>query len=297
MAVKKETTMNVRWVSQSNLGKHYHDEIEVACKNLRLDFIPQSVIPFSDILPEIDTNKLTIFYGATNWINVIYKSGIWTPGTFFNPDSILTHWIEKYKEHSLNYTCLITTLNQLKTLEDGFDLESALWENGMAFIRPVSDQKEFAGQVISLNELDNWSSKVMIDVPNFGSVPIIISKPVGISHEWRLFVVDGEISSGSHYRSYHELKIDKEVPQDIIDFAKERIKEYAPMPIFVMDIGKSGENLYVIEIGCFNSAGFYAADVEKIVYDVSKYVENNFSIFPKVSGNDNENERDKDPKS
>jgi hypothetical protein len=27
--------MNVTWVSQSNLGKHYHDEIEVACKTYR----------------------------------------------------------------------------------------------------------------------------------------------------------------------------------------------------------------------------------------------------------------------
>jgi hypothetical protein len=268
--------MKIRWVSQSNLGKHYHDEIEVACKNLGLEFIPQKAIPFSDAVPNVPTDKPTIFYGATNWINNIYESGKWNPGTFFNPESILTHWIHKYKENALNYGCFITNLDQLGEFEAAFHYESAFWEDGMAFIRPVSDQKEFAGQVISLSDLSEWRNRVMTDVPDFGKVPIIVSKPVGISHEWRLFIVNGEVSSGSHYRSYLDLKIDPDMPKEVIDFAKERIKEYSPAPVFVMDIGASGNNLYVIEIGCFNSAGFYAADVEKIVHDVSKYVSDNY---------------------
>ena len=37
-----------------------------------------------------------------------------------------------------------------------------------------------------------------------------------------------------------------------------------------MDIGQSN-NLYVIEVGCFNSAGFYAANIEDIVKSVSAY--------------------------
>ena len=33
----------------------------------------------------------------------------------------------------------------------------------------------------------------------------------------------------------------------------------------------SGGELYVIENGCFNSAGFYAADVAKVVNDILEY--------------------------
>jgi hypothetical protein len=32
----------------------------------------------------------------------------------------------------------------------------------------------------------------------------------------------------------------------------------------------------IIEIGCFNSAGFYGSDISKIVRDVSVYVENHY---------------------
>lgn len=32
-------------------------------------------------------------------------------------------------------------------------------------------------------------------------------------------------------------------------------------------------NLYIIEIGCFNSVGFYGNDIEKIVFDVSSFME------------------------
>ena len=39
-----------------------------------------------------------------------------------------------------------------------------------------------------------------------------------------------------------------------------------------MDIGRSANNLYVVEIGCFHSAGFYEANVEKIVKDISEYI-------------------------
>jgi hypothetical protein len=40
-----------------------------------------------------------------------------------------------------------------------------------------------------------------------------------------------------------------------------------------MDIGESNKNLYVIEIGCLNSAGFYASNIDKIVCEVSNYLE------------------------
>ena len=58
----------------------------------------------------------------------------------------------------------------------------------------------------------------------------------------------------------------------MIDFAEEQAKVYSPTPVFVMDVGDSN-GLHVIEIGCFHSAGFYATDVEKVIHDVSKFIE------------------------
>jgi len=259
--------MNVTWVVQTNMGGHYTEDLMSACKNLGLKFIADEVIPFSDNLPNVPNRSPTIFYGATRWINNIYENNIWSPGVFFNPESVFTLWRKKYGIKTLNWDGRVTTLNKLAS--QPYDSERLL------FIRPVSDQKEFAGNVMPFKEIKEWDKRIQTDVPDFGNLPIVVAEPVGISHEWRLFVVNGKISSGSHYREHQKLTIHSDIPKEVIEFAEKRIKEYSPAPVFVMDIGQS-VNLYVIEIGCFNSAGFYATDVEKVVCDVSKFISENY---------------------
>jgi hypothetical protein len=99
----------------------------------------------------------------------------------------------------------------------------------------------------------------------------LVAEPVGISHEWRLFIVEGEVISGSRYRSDGKLVVAPGLPLGVIRFAENRIKDYVPSKVFVMDIGLSVD-YYVIEIGCFNSAGFYAADIDKVVDAVSELI-------------------------
>lgn len=249
------------WVIQSNLGKEediqdLYNAVWSEGYRARLE----KAIPFSEEVPDVPNDQRVIFYGATNWINEIYKRDKWYPGAFFNPESIFTLWNEKYGKHSLNYGADITTLEQFD--ETKYDEE--------IFVRPVSDQKEFAGTVIKSREIREWADKLQTDVPDFAKTPIVVAKTCGISNEWRLFMVDGKVSSGSRYRQHHKLSPSADIPHYVTVFAEERAMEYSPCPVFVMDIGQSA-NLYVIEIGCFNSAGWYSSDIQKIVKDVSEY--------------------------
>jgi hypothetical protein len=47
---------------------------------------------------------------------------------------------------------------------------------------------------------------------------------------------------------------------------------WVPAPVFVMDVGESAGNLFIIECNCFNSSGFYKSNIEKIVVDVSEFI-------------------------
>lgn len=261
--------MNVRWVGQDNLGRHYVDDIKAACKSLGLSYIPKQAVPFSTDLPDVPTDMLTVFYGATNWINNIFESSKWIPGVFFNPDSTFKVWSAKYGQQTLNQFAEITTLKELLS-KDRPDEE-------LLFVRPEGDQKEFAGQVLKRSEIKSWAQTVMTNALDIFTLPIVAGEPYGIEKEWRLFLVDGKVSSGSQYRTNRGLDTDPYVPQEIIQFGEDMAKRYSPTPVFVMDIAKSN-HLYVIEIGCFNSAGFYDSDVEKIVHDVSLHVEQNYEI-------------------
>lgn len=256
----------IRWVVQTNLGGHNYLSIRDSCNTLGYEFVEAKVIPFSDEIPNIDNTKPTIFYGATRWINNIYLNNKWNPGVFFNPESTYKVWSEAYGKHTLNYGAHITTIASLK--DEIFQAKYG-WDD-LLFIRPTSDMKEFAGEVIAAKSIYEWAQQIQTDMSDFDSTEVLVSEPVGIRNEWRLFMVNGKYITGSLYRSYGRSVMAPIVPKSVIQFAEERAKEYSPAPVFVMDIGKSGDSLYVVEIGCFNSAGFYHANITKLIKEISE---------------------------
>jgi hypothetical protein len=167
----------------------------------------------------------------------------------------------------LNNNARVTTLYDLSREDHP--------NNEQLFIRPNDDQKAFAGDVWKFSDIKNWASKLVSDEAHLDFLPIVVAEPVGISNEYRLIIVNGKVITQSKYRSYHRLEIDPSVPNKVINFAEHAAKIYSPTPVFVMDIGLSGGKPYIIEIGCFNSVGFYACDINRVVRSVSNYIERN----------------------
>ena len=77
--------------------------------------------------------------------------------------------------------------------------------------------------------------------------------------------------AASTYREDFRLKKVKGCPNEVIQFAQQRCLEYTPHDVFVMDICETGDSLFIVECGCLNSAGFYAADISAIVQSVTDY--------------------------
>jgi hypothetical protein len=255
----------MKWVVQNNFRSDADDPnwIKKACDKFGYKFEGFKVIPFSDCIPKV-TDEPTFFYGGTGWINKIFEKYPNHHGIFFNPISVFSYWVNKYGNKALNYDAMTTTFE--KVVSENYP------DDRKFFVRPESDLKEFSGSIMSFGEIKEWSQKIFTDVSDLGNLPIVLGEPYGLAYEWRLFIVDGKVCTGSQYRTYYIRNTSPNIPQEVIDFAEEQAKIYSPTPVFVMDVCKSGEELYVIEIGCINSAGFYDSDIEKIVYDVSNYV-------------------------
>jgi hypothetical protein len=259
--------MSVKWVVQNNLCSIVetgdNKRIEDICRKHGFGFEGVKVIPFSGIIPEFDFNVPTIPYGGTGWINNIYIKYPNHRGIFFNPESVFTNWLNKYK--TLNYGALETTFGEVA--------DALYLDDDLLFIRPVSDQKEFSGGVMLFKDIKQWRDKIITDVIELKDLPIIVHEPYQLSHEWRAFVLSGKVITGSQYRTYHVLNTKAGLPQDVLEFVEEQAKIYSPAEVFVMDVCKTAGELYVLEVGCFNSAGFYESDLERIVCEVSNYVE------------------------
>ena len=142
-----------------------------------------------------------------------------------------------------------------------------------AFVRPVLDLKEFAGTVIRWDEFDSWKSKLM-NLELLLDCECVVAQPFGIAKEWRTFVVDGKVVGASQYREYHKLSKLPSCPDKVTAFVEEQAAIFSPHPIFVMDVGLSGDSLYVIEVGCFNSAGFYESALEPIFEAIHHFTTN-----------------------
>jgi hypothetical protein len=166
--------------------------------------------------------------------------------------------IAKYGAHAVNHAGKIINYTEL-----------AGFASGDWFVRPNQCTKKFNGGLYPACELqglvreDNtpWDGKVLV------------SEPIDIETEWRLFVVDREVVAGSQYRSKGTLKVEANVPAGVSQFAGHMCEIWTPCDLFVIDVCLVGGNYYVVELNAFNCAGFYASDVDAIVRAVARHFE------------------------
>ena len=261
--------MRVQWVVQENLGcSKDADSIIKTCKTAKMDVYPFKCIPFSRELPNVSTDKPTIFYGSVRFVQLALESKKWSPCAFFDPELFsVSHWSKVYGENWLNHGAEKTTLSQF--CYQPYD------KDRLFFVRPDKDLKEFQGGVWSFGDLNRWKSGLiqadLIEEDKIQDIPIWVGEPYKISREWRCFMVEGEVCSSSQYRKDGVLNIKAGAPSEVIDYAEKMALKFRAHDIFVLDVCENDGKLYVLEIGCMNSAGFYDCSIPFIVGTVSGY--------------------------
>jgi len=261
---------NVRWVIQNNLiAENDLKSIQNTCKEMGTEFEEVIVIPFSDEIPKFTIDsKINIYFGSTTFINNIYRQYNKPVGVFYD-DKVFSmeNYLNVYGKHMLSYGAKITTFKEF-TKEDHKDED-------LFFVRPDADDKSFNGEVWEFSKIKNWHQNfIKYDNANLDeNTKILVGDAWNIEKEWRNYIVNGKVASSSLYRKNFRLNKSKEnIPQDMIQFAEDRCKEYAPHDIFAMDIALCGGEYFIIELGCLNSVGFYAADIPKIVKEVTEFI-------------------------
>ncbi len=147
------------------------------------------------------------------------------------------------------------------------------------FLRPVEDSKEEPGNVKSTGEIIDLANKVLAleehEIPK-GSLrhdtEMMFTKPVRILKEWRLWVVRDEIVTFSLYKEGSRVVYRHEIDEDALEFAKRLVDanpDYAPA--YVIDICRTDDGLKMLETNCINAAGFYEADLLKLVSSIDEF--------------------------
>jgi hypothetical protein len=263
---------NIQWVIQQNLTNTDDlNALKLGCEKIGVQYIEIDIIPFTYQLPEFNKDKQSIFYGSTTMGQLVYKDHSLNKGLFFDQHAFsIANYFEKWGAHMLNYGAMVTSFNELMSKDYDFDK--------LLFIRPDDDSKSFSGEVKKYGEIKNWFEKLkMFDNTSLSlDSKIVVSEPYHLRYEWRLWIVNKQVVAGSKYREDFKLKKERGCPREVIQFAEKRCLEYTPHDLFVMDICETGDSYFIVECGCLNSAGFYAADIPTIVGSVTEY----FSTTP-----------------
>jgi hypothetical protein len=260
----------VRWVIQNNLiAENELKEIQNTCKSIGVEYEEVLVIPFSSELPQFTIDeKENIYYGSTTFMNNIYKLLDKPKGLFYDHETFLmSNYIDKWGEYMLNCDAQVLTIKEF--------INSNKAPDDNIFIRPNGDGKEFDGQVIKFNEAVSFLNRTLRYESDLTENSKILSGPAyNINKEWRLYIVNGDIVSSSRYcENFRLSKSSIDIPDTMLEFARQRIKEYTPHDKFAMDIASTDDGTYyIIECGCLNSVGFYHSNIEEIIKSITNNI-------------------------
>lgn len=251
--------MKLTWIIQDGMFDFDSQRLTEACQSqgnpvVKLDYGMKS-------LYGVPTTSTVMFYGTIPMASELLSFDKWKPCVIRSDNFDYEVWSKKWA-HCLNRDAQIFTVGELQ--------ES--FPTGKHFVRPCLDSKAFTGKLFDAAEFRELAFTMTMIAPEQLAIRVAISEPKTISEECRLFVVGDKVSTGSFYHRNGKRNIEA-APQEVIDFAERAIQTWTPAEIFTLDIGRSGDQLYVVETGCFNSAGLYGSDLKKLVTDINKYYE------------------------
>lgn len=246
-----------RWFIQNTPGTTGPRVLASVCQELGIDY---ELGAWGDgETPSLEPPTIPVFYGSCRFIANLVRLGVASPG-LFSRDSDFNYrsYLEHYGCEMLNGAASLMRLDQLNL--------SAF--SGKVFLRSAADNKEITGSIWTVSQLALLLEKLKNLDPEALSLEVVCAPKQLIEREWRVFVVDGSVSTGSQYMHFGELACVRELPDEVTAYAGALAKKWAPSSVFVMDVALVNGQLRVVELNGFNSSGFYLADVRRIVMDV-----------------------------
>lgn len=204
-----------------------------------------------ELLPDVNPQGKVYVCGALK-LRKIAEQRSWFPGSFLNDNFRFDLWLQQLNDELLNHDAVI---GRLKDIE--------INHKQSFFIRPLEDNKAFDGVVMDMETFVPWCRSVANQ--SIASMPVVVSSVKDIYREYRLFVVQGKVVTGSVYKMAGKAVAVELNEPEVVDYANRIDKKWAPAESYVIDIAATAKGFKVIEFNNINSSGFYASDVDSYV--------------------------------
>jgi hypothetical protein len=247
------------WVVQENIfNERGYAELLEALERLEIPHQVVKVRPFihtlePDVMPP--DGPVMVMGAYTMW--KIAQARGWKPGSFTNDNFDFRVQLKHWGARLLNHDSWVGRFADVPPQRMPF------------FIRPIHDSKSFPGMVTDWPDFAKWRQAVM-ELDSYATltgedlVQVATTKP--IVRETRFWVVDGIIVTGSTYKVGSRVYSNSDVDPCALQYAEACVNAWKPARAFCLDIFETENNhLWIGEINTINAAGFYAANVQKLV--------------------------------
>lgn len=211
-----------------------------------------------DVLKEFTQESNVMVYGSKS-LSLIAKDRGLTPGTFMN---------ENFEFEVLKKSFGQELLNSDFQIGDLFTLQP---EWNTFFIRPTGNTKLFTGMVVSAEEFKEWQDREEKDPQSpYRNQPLMISPIQEILSEFRFFVVDGKVVSGSSYRVKGGENTSLKASDEMLEYTQRMVEIFPLARAYVIDIADTKEGFKIVECNNINTSGLYNCNE----YDIIKAINN-----------------------
>lgn len=243
------------------------DKVAQSLANLGIPYSCHTLIPFTNLLSppaEIIDQNSVILFGSYAFRRVMTNQSLW-PGIFE-----VGPFISEVVWHPFLLNAPASAI-----LGEVREIPSLLVDcpRGQFFFRPVMDSKEEPGVVLTKDEIVT-RCKAVVATPTkkriLGTLRpdtrMMLTEPVMISQEWRVWIVKDVPVAWSLYKVDGRLCVRREISDEALKFTARMARlNVGYSPAYVMDVCQTSDGMRIIETNCLNAAGFYAADLSNLI--------------------------------
>jgi hypothetical protein len=269
----------VTWIIQSAAfpDSDVVERLSLAAEEVggKVHFVPykpfMSHTMFADTLPTISDDSPVIVHGCIAFVKACQRSIPNAPVAWADWHELCcTHYYPQYGKYLVQQRWCMMPFGSLGRQSLWLYNTLAINPNDpQLFFRPNENTKRFAGQVVAINEFENWyRATAHYTAPDD---LVVISRTSKLQREWRLVIHEQKVVTGSCYLDEGVLQqLPRQgYPMPVKWYAEEVAHHWSPHRMYVMDIaevdvGNQFPDLRLLEIGSFNCAGLYGADVHAV---------------------------------
>lgn len=162
-------------------------------------------------------------------------------------------WMKHFGQRALNFGGQCTPAAEVPALLETMQT---------AHIRPNSVDKAFIATVFTPETWANAVEERNID-PTLGC---FVSQPKQIVAEYRCWIINGTIIEMSQYLrdgAFNQVAVDP--TSKLWDQAQDLANTYLPVPVIVMDVAETADDVLFLEFNALPSSGWYAGSKENIM--------------------------------